>query len=174
MILARNICLSTQNHPCLKDVRSTAQEMISEVTGERDRRLARMRSTWVGQGVAGRGPVSGGGAGTAAIPPPLRDEAAQDLLSRRESTCQEITQLKQQIRRPQGVSFAQRVRKIERLLELQPNDSQVRRRAMQVHDHLLEASRRKLKQRQYREKPELLNKIPARRRAKLHRSCYGR
>ena len=135
--------------------------MISEVTGERDRRLAR-NAIHVGRAKVLLDEIRYQEAvqELQQIPPPLRDETVTDLLTRAESVCQEIADLKQQIRRPDGVPFAQRMLQIERLLELQPGDAQVRRWATQIHDHLLETSRRKLKQRQYRESLDLLHKLP--------------
>ncbi len=160
-ILELHRIVACKEHTSGDDVQRTASEMLRKITAQRDE-LAERNSIHLGRAKVlwdehrYRDVVQE----LDKIPPTLRDSTARELLARAEALCDEIAQLKDQIRQPEGFAFSERMQMIERLLDLLPDDPQVRRWAAKIHDHVLEAASKKFQQRTYREALSLVGSLP--------------
>jgi Tfp pilus assembly PilM family ATPase len=155
--------LAQQDHPALEEIRARAQQLLPEVSAERDRYLERA-DVHVGRAeiLLEERRFEEAVAEINQIPPSLREGPARTLLQRANSRLEEIRALRQCLLQPEGRTLDERMESIDRLLELCPDDAQIQRWSTQIHNYLLGTANAKLKDHQYQDCRELLRSLPAR------------
>ncbi len=153
--------LVNRDHPHLEETCAAAKQLIPQVTAQRDEQ-ARRATIFADRARILLDELRFVEAVKTLnqIPVPLRDRQARDLLDQATAAMDDIVQLKQQLRRSEGVTLPDRMAAMQRLLELRPHDPQVKRWANQVHEHVLATAQKKAEVHRYHESVELLRGLP--------------
>ncbi len=151
-----------QTHPCLESTRTKAKKLLKQIVAERDHMVQHAADAMErAKELCDRKEYTCAVGTLEEIPKPFRDTHIRSLLVDTRKKTERIQELKNRLRKREGVTELQRLGTIDQLLTLCPRDTRVIRSAVELRERVMKVVHRALRTCQYQTALSLLEAIPS-------------